>query len=101
MDVPASWLFVKGNESIWIVRPHGFSMIVSGPGAAGARHDFDNDDDLQKFQIEIAETLTNGGWLLWGVGRHRRGGAERRAGSRGGTDRRRTLSAAVPAAQTR
>ena len=41
MDVPASWLFVKGTESIWIVRPHGYSMIVSGPGTAGARHDFE------------------------------------------------------------
>jgi hypothetical protein len=86
---PASWLFVRDDQSIWVVRPHGYSMIVSGPGSEGRRHDFTGEDDLQAFQIEMAEELTGSGWILWGVGRNRRGGMDRRGASRTATDRRR------------
>ena len=89
MTSPASWLFVKGDQSIWVVRPHGFSMIVSGPGAASGRHDFESDEQVQQFQIQMAEELTAGGWMLWGVGRSRRSGRDRRAYDRHVPDRRR------------
>jgi hypothetical protein len=29
----SSWLFIREQESIWIERPHGFSVIVAGPPA--------------------------------------------------------------------
>ena len=31
---PASWLFIKGEQSIWIERPYGCLMIVAGPGSS-------------------------------------------------------------------
>jgi hypothetical protein len=89
---PASWLFVRGDQSIWVVRPHGYSMIVSGPGTEGRRHDFKGEDDLQAFQIEMAEELTGSGWILYGVGKNRRSGRDRRGASRSVNDRRRVES---------
>jgi hypothetical protein len=88
---PASWLFIRGEESIWVVRPEGLSMIVRGPGAVGGRHDFDSEDALQAFQIEMAEHLTGKGWILFGVGKDRRTGRDRREIPRNSNDRRRVL----------
>jgi hypothetical protein len=81
-------LFIKGEQSIWIERPFGCSMVVAGPGATREQHDFADEDALQNYQIAIADKLAAAGWLLWGVNRQRRNGAERRVASRG-TDRRR------------
>ncbi len=92
MQPPTSWLFVKDGQSIYIVRPpDSFEMLVSGPGTAGALHEFRNEDELQAFQIELAERLSGQGWLLWAFDRDRRtGSSERRAAARPGTmDRRR------------
>jgi hypothetical protein len=90
MSTPGSWLFVRDGQSIWIVRPPGHSMIVSGPGPAGIRHDFHNEDDLQAFQVKIAEELTDGGWVLSAVDRDRRASRDRRAYPRSNaSDRRR------------
>ena len=85
---PASWLFVKGDQSIWIERPYGCSMIVAGPGQLREHHDFDNEDALQNYQMALADKLANAGWLLWGVNRQRRGGPDRRRTGRDTTDRR-------------
>ena len=84
----ASWLFIKGDQSIWIERPFGHSMVVAGPGVAREQHDFPDEDALQKYQMAIADRLASAGWLLWGVNRQRRNGSERRNGTRG-NDRRR------------
>jgi hypothetical protein len=94
MQVPTSWLFVKDGQSIYIVRPpDSFEMLVSGPGTAGALHEFGNEDELQAFQIELAEKLSGQGWLLWAFDRDRRTGSfERRAAPRSSAaDRRRSL----------
>ena len=84
---PASWLFVKGEQSIWIERPFGCSMVVAGPGTSREQHDFPDEDALQNYQMAIADRLASAGWLLWGVNQQRRNGAERRARTRG-SDRR-------------
>src|SRR5688572_4364288 len=75
----ASWLFVKGDQSIWIERPHGCSIVVAGPGALRERHDFPDEATLEGYQIALADRLATAGWLLWGQGRERRNGGERRA----------------------
>lgn len=92
----ASWLFIKDGQSIWVERPYGFSMIVAGPGSARAQHEFPDEDALQRFQIEIGERLTSGGWLLWGADRERRSGRDRRAAARSAPDRRRALRRTSP-----
>jgi hypothetical protein len=93
MQALTSWLFVKDGQSIYIIRPpDSFEMLVSGPGPAGALHEFRNEDELQAFQIELAEKLSGQGWLLWAFDRDRRTtGAERRVAARpGASDRRRS-----------
>lgn len=83
-----SWLFIKGGQSIWIERPHGFSMIVAGPGAAREQHEFPDESALEGFQMSLAEKLTSAGWFLWGFDRERRVGRDRRRVERGASDRR-------------
>jgi hypothetical protein len=75
----SSWLFIREQESIWIERPHDFSVIVAGPGSARAHLLFPNDDALQAYQIATAERLTRAGWFLWGFDQERRKGDDRLA----------------------
>ena len=75
----SSWLFIREQESIWIERPHGFSVIVAGPGSARAHLVFPNDDALQAYQVATAERLTRAGWFLWGFDEERRKRDERPA----------------------
>ena len=91
---PASWLFVKGEQSIWIQRPHGHSMVVAGPGPTREQHDFADEDALQSYQMAIADRLASAGWLLWGVNAQRRTGAERRGAARQSPERRQPLAEA-------
>jgi hypothetical protein len=77
----SSWLFIRGHESIWIERPHGFSVIVAGPGSARAHLVFPNDDALQAYQVATAERLTRAGWFLWGFDQERRRHGDRLAAS--------------------
>ena len=70
----SSWLFIREQESIWIERPHGFSVIVAGPGSARAHLLFLNDDALEAYQVATAERLTRAGWFLWGFDEERRSG---------------------------
>ena len=94
---PASWLFIKGDQSIWIERPFGHSMVVAGPGPESEQHDFKDEDALQRYQIALADKLASAGWLLWGVNRQRRSGAERRGSNRESSDRRRGAARAAAA----
>lgn len=94
MHAPTSWLFVKDGQSIYIVRPPDtYDMIVSGPGRGGSVHEFDGENDLQRFQIDLAEKLSGQGWLLWAFDRDRRNGSDRRTSPRPGADRRRPPAA--------
>jgi hypothetical protein len=90
-------LFVRGDQSIWIERPVGCSMVVAGPGTTREQHDFPDEDALQNYQMAVADRLASAGWLLWGVNRHRRNGTERRARTRGSDRRGRTDE--VPASE--
>ena len=70
---PATWLFVKDGQSIWIERPDGRSMTVAGPGTSRARHDFPDEQAVEGYQMQLADRLASAGWMLWGVNRQRRG----------------------------
>jgi hypothetical protein len=91
MLAPATWLFVKDRQSVYIVRPpQSFVMIVHGPGSDRAQHEFGSERELQDFQVKLAEDLSRKGWLLWAFDRDRRMGADRRSAPRPDvTDRRR------------
>ena len=84
----ASWLFIKGSESIWVERPYGHVIIVAGPGTTRDERDFPDEPALQAFQVSLAERLSEAGWFLWGVNRERRSREDRRAPARGTSDRR-------------
>jgi hypothetical protein len=84
----ASWLFVRNQESIWIERPHGLTLVVAGPGSAGEEYDFPDEKALEAFQVALAERLTSGGWFLWAFDRERRQGPPRRQAVRDTPDRR-------------
>jgi hypothetical protein len=81
-------LFVKGEQTIWIERPYGCSLIVAGPGQLRQHHDFPDESALDGFQIDLADRLAAAGWLLWGVNRQRRSGPDRRHSVRTTPDRR-------------
>ena len=93
----ASWLFIKENQSIWIERPYGCSLIVAGPGDAREQHDFTDERTLDKFQIDLAERLSETGWFLWGFDRERRSGRDRRTIPRHTPERRRAIQFRRPA----
>ena len=84
----ASWLFLKGSDSIWVERPHGRSMLVAGPGAIRDQRDFEDDAALEAYQVALAERLTESGWLLWDFDRDRRELRDRRQIPRNTPDRR-------------
>ena len=75
---PSSWLFVKGPESIRIIRASSGALIVSGPGHSHERRTFQDEPAMQAHQVELAERLSAAGWLLWGEDHDRRRGIERR-----------------------
>jgi hypothetical protein len=90
---PASWLFVLGEESIWVMHAAARTMFIYGPGALQQCFRFSTDAARDAYQISMTERLISDGWVLWGVDRDRRQGADRRQVAREGSDRR---SADVP-----
>jgi hypothetical protein len=84
---PASWLFVRGQETIWVLRSEGH-VAVCGPGAAREDYNFESPMGMEAFQVSFAERLMTSGWILWGVDRERRSGHDRRTGERDTPDRR-------------
>jgi hypothetical protein len=92
---PATWLFSKDHETIWIVRPEAYLLLMFGPGSGRKQYRFAGEAEMQAFQVALAEDLTSTGWILWAVNRDRRQ-AERRRTPRSTLDRR-MLSEAVEA----
>src|SRR5262249_53348830 len=75
VHTPSSWLFINGEQSIHIARPQGRALIISGPGPARQRREFNDEESLQQDPIAMAEQLAERGWMLWGVDRDRRASA--------------------------
>src|SRR5919108_1233036 len=90
---PASWLFVKGEETIWVLRSPGGHVAVCGPGTAREDYSFESPKGMEAFQVSFAERLIASGWILWGVDRERRSGHDRRSGERDMPDRRASVRA--------
>jgi hypothetical protein len=84
----SSWLFIRGQESIWLERPPSFSMIIVGPGPARAHVFFLDEAAVQAYQVATAERLTRAGWFLWGFDRDRRTEDQGQRGTRTAPDRR-------------
>ena len=84
---PATWLFRKEHETIWIVRPEAYLLLVFGPGSVRRQYRFGGDGEMQLFQVTLTQNLSASGWTLWGTDRDRRRG-ERRAAARTTPDRR-------------
>ena len=82
-----SWLFTKSDKSIYIVRQPPFSLVVRGPGPEQAQHAFENERDLQQYQVSVAERCAATGWILHSTDTQRRV-RDRRAAARGTPDRR-------------
>jgi hypothetical protein len=91
----ASWLFVRGSESICVERPFGTTLIVAGPGHCRQQRTFISEKELQRFQIELAEDLTAKGWFLWAYNNDRRKGDRAIGAIPGGRNRRRDVSTAA------
>ena len=85
---PASWLFVRGHETIWVLRSDGGHVAICGPGSAREDYAFESPMGMEAFQVSFAERLMTSGWILWGVDRERRSGSDRRTGDRDTPDRR-------------
>jgi hypothetical protein len=78
VPTPPSWLFVRDNQSIWIART-GLTMTVSGPGRSHVRCEFDGEDQLQQFQMGLAEQFARDGWVLEDSSVDRRGSGDCRS----------------------
>ena len=68
----ASWLFIRGSESIWIERLSGNTLIVAGPGQRREQRRFFTEEQLQRFQMRLADRLAGQRWFLWAYNRDRR-----------------------------
>jgi hypothetical protein len=88
----ASWLFVLGEESIWIMHGDRGTTFVYGPGALQQCFQFASEAARDAYQVSMAERLLGDGWVLWGADRDRRAGSDRRGASRGTADRRTSRS---------
>lgn len=86
---PASWLFVRGIETIRVVLGGEWKLLVSGPGAKRWSYTFDSDEERFQFQTSLEERLRLQGWALEGYDHDRRESGDRRSTQRENRDRRR------------
>jgi len=92
----ASWLFVRGSESIWVERPSGNTLIVAGPGHRRYQRTFFTEDQLQEFQMRLAEQLVEQRWFLWAYNDDRRKTRRGEVAIPAGGDRRLSRSKKPP-----
>jgi hypothetical protein len=57
------WVFIRHSQCIQ-VRVRQLSVTIEGPHRTRDRYQFDSQQDLQTFQMALAETLSEQGWLL-------------------------------------
>ena len=67
-----SWLFVKGDASVRILRTGSMTFDVLGPGTSRKRHAFSVDDQLVSFLRQSGQQLTAFGYRPRGYGFERR-----------------------------
>ena len=72
MLIPTSWLFIKGDESVWIYRPTASDLLICGPRSERLRCGFANERGLESYQADLAADLLAAGWQLLGEGYDRR-----------------------------
>jgi hypothetical protein len=72
MLIPTSWLFVKGDESVWMSRATACDLLISGPRSERLRCGFNNASGLESYQADLASDLLAAGWELLGEGYDRR-----------------------------
>jgi hypothetical protein len=72
MLIPTSWLFVKGDESVWIYRPTLSDLLICGPRTERSRWEFPSAGGLEAYQADLASDLLEAGWELLGEGYERR-----------------------------
>lgn len=89
-DVLDSWLFVRGDESVWIVRGRDFEATVCGPGWQRHVYQFSSELELSTFQGECEQRLVNAGFSFEAFREDRRRSTDQRAQFRG-ADRRRPV----------
>ena len=68
----ASWLFIRGSESIWVERLSGNTLIIAGPGHRRQQRRFFTEEQLQRFQMRLADKLAGQRWFLWAYNGDRR-----------------------------
>jgi hypothetical protein len=57
------WVFVRHSQCIQ-VRTRELSITVEGPHHSRQGYSFGSEQDLQSFQMTLAEQLSERGWLL-------------------------------------
>lgn len=72
MLIPTSWLFVKGDESVWIYRPTASDLMIFGPRSERLRVGFADARGLESYQADLAADLVSAGWEALGEGYERR-----------------------------
>ena len=72
MLIPTSWLYVRKDKSVLILRPNETDLVIRGPGTARLRHEFITAPALEAFQGDIAVELEAAGWTALGEGCDRR-----------------------------
>lgn len=92
----SSWLFIRGSESIWIERPFGTTVVVAGPGSRREQRTFINEEQLQRFQVSMAERLATDRWILWAYNHDRRDAATRQRRSLKSSERSGRKHASIP-----
>ena len=58
------WLFVRDSQCLQVVRWCDLTVVVDGPCCSFGRYRFKDEQQVQTFQVALAEHLTERGWLL-------------------------------------
>jgi hypothetical protein len=91
MTFPRSWLFLRANESVRVVR-YGSGMVVmsiEGPGPAKGVHGFEDQSEAHDFLAGLHQKLLADSWTFEGADAERRIVPDRRSTRRTSPERRR------------
>jgi DNA-binding response OmpR family regulator len=84
-----SWLFIRKQESVWIVRTADLELAIAGPGRKRSAYAFTSEHDLLTFHSQFEDRLRHTGFELETSSVDRRCGHDRRREPRpGSVDRR-------------